>query len=111
MCDYKILSHNQTGYIILCNTCGHYQLAFGTMAVTLEPKYFKSFCKQANHLKTNFDCNGFEKQKRISLNIFSPYITMILSYSELLQLNELLDEAEFDCEIEKVLQDLNVMQK
>lgn len=109
MCDYKILAHSQDGYVILCNSCGHYQLAYGTTAVTFEQEDFLNFCGEAAKLKTGTDCNGFEKQKRISLNIHSKCSMMILSYSELITLNDLLNEALFTCEMETMLEELKLI--
>jgi len=111
MCDYKVLAHNENGYIILCSSCCHYQLAFGTTAVTIEPGNFKEFCTQVTTVKNNTDNNGFEKQKRISLNIFSRFSMMVLTHSELLCLSELLDEALFNEQMELMLQDLNLIKE
>jgi hypothetical protein len=111
MCDYKVLAHNENGYIILCNSCNHYQIAFGTTAVTIEPENFKDFFKQITAIKNNTDCNGFEKQKRISLNIFSRFAMMVLTYSELIRLFELLDEAVFNKQMETIIQDLNLIRE
>ena len=111
MCDYKVLSHNENGYIILCNSCSHYQLAFGTTAVTIEPDNFKVFFEQVKAVKKDTDGNGFEKQKRISLNIFSRFSMMVLTYDELICLYELLDEAIFNEQVETIMQDLNLIQE
>ncbi len=111
MCDYKVLSHNENGYIILCDSCSHYQLTFGTKAITIEPENFKDFFEQVTAIKNNTDCNGFEKQKRISLNIFSKFILMVLTYSELICLYELLDEALFNEQMETIMQDLNLIRE
>lgn len=111
MCDYKVLAHNENGYIILCSNCIHYQLAFGTMAVTLEPENFEGFFEQITAIKNNTDYNGFEKQKRISVNIFSRFAMMVLTYEELTSLYELLDEAVFNEQLETIIQDLNLIRE
>ncbi|MBL7919949.1 MAG: hypothetical protein JNJ40_06520 [Bacteroidia bacterium] len=109
MCDYKVLVHNENGYIILCNSCNHYQISFGTTAVTIKPENFKVFLEQVTAIKDNTDCNGFEKQKRISLNIFSRFAMMVLTYSELICLFELLDEAVFNEQMQTIMLDLNLI--
>src|SRR3954466_11156532 len=108
MCDYKILAHSSDGYILLCNSCGHYQLAFGTTAVRFEPGQFTRFCIEVSILSDTSKQDGFEKQKRIPLNINCTYSTMILSYSELIKLNELLHEAVFTDEMEVMLDQLKM---
>jgi hypothetical protein len=108
MCDYKILAHNEDGYIILCNSCSHYQVAFGTTIVTLAPNNFKSFFKQVNKYKGQTNLTGYEKQKRISLDIFTVNSMMVLSYAEVLKLSGLLSESIFNEEFEDLFRDLNV---
>lgn len=108
MCNYKILAHNDDGYVILCNNCGHYHLAFGTTAVTFGQKNFRLFRDQVEALRTGTAADGFEKQKRISLDIFAANSLMVLSYHEVLKLSSLLDETGFSEEIENLLNDLNL---
>lgn len=108
MCDYKILAHNEDGYIILCNNCNHYQLAFGTTAVTFDPANFKRFRRQLENFKPTDELKGFEKQKRISLDIFTSNSMMVLSYSEFLKLSGLINESAFNQEFEDLFRDLNV---
>lgn len=108
MCDYKVLAHNSDGYIILCNSCGHYQLAFGTTAVTFEPEQFNKFCLEVNVLTDSSACDGFEKQKRIPLNICCNHSMMILSYSELKKLYELSNQALFTDQMDLMLEELKM---
>lgn len=111
MCNYKILAHNENGYVILCYSCRHYQLAFGTTAVTFDPADFKLFLEQVDQLVQEVDCNGFEKQKRIPLEIACKCAMMILNYTELLKLHQLLDEAAFDEVIGNLLEHLNLVRE
>lgn len=63
MCSYKTLSHSNDGYIILCNECGHLQLAFGTSAVKFDTETYSSFSTQVETLVDVYDCKGFYNQK------------------------------------------------
>lgn len=103
MCNYKILAHNDEGYIILCKGCNNYQLAFGTTAVTFKNDDFCDFCLQAMALNDTHCCNGFEKDKRIHVDIYNKTALMILNFRELKKLNELISEAIFTGELEKLL--------
>jgi len=109
MCNYKILAHSEDGYVILCHSCGHYQLAYGTTAVTFEPANFTRFCKKVSDVKSNTPCTGFEKQKNISLHIYSDCSMLVLNYKELLQLHSLLSEALFGAEMEILFEELKVI--
>jgi hypothetical protein len=111
MCNYKILAHNEDGYVILCHSCRHYQLAFGTMAVTFDPGEFKLFLEQVDHLRSEVNCNGFKKQKRIPVEIPCKCTRMILNYTELIKLHNLLDEATFEEEVELLLENLNLVRE
>ena len=111
MCNYKILAHNEDGYVILCHSCRHYQLAFGTTAVTFNPADFKIFLEQVDQLRQDVNCNGFEKQKRIPVEISCKCAMMILNYTELLRLHTLLSEAAFDEEMEALLENLNMVRE
>lgn len=108
MCDYKILAHNEDGYIILCNSCNHYQLAFGTTAVTFDPSNFKRFRHQLEKMQPGDELKGFEKQKRISLDIFTSNSMMVLNQNEFLKLSALVNESAFNEEFEDLFRDLNV---
>ncbi len=111
MCNYDILAHNEDGYLILCQSCRHYQLAFGTMTVTFEPFHFEQFCRQLNGIKNALDCDGFEKQKRYSLDIFCNNARMVLNYIELLKLNSLIGEATFNEEVDQLLEDIKLVRE
>lgn len=103
MCNYRILAHNDEGYIILCKGCSNYQLAFGTTAVTFENDDFCNFCLQTMALSDTYYCNGSEKDKRIQVDIANKRALMILNYRELKKLQELISEAVFTGELEKLL--------
>lgn len=111
MCNYKILSHNEDGYIILCHSCKHYQMAFGTTAVTFEPQDFKRFCRQVHGLNNTMHSNGFDWQKRIPVKIFCKCVMMVLSYAELLRLHNLLEQASFSDEMDTLFENLNLIRE
>ncbi len=109
MCSYNILSRSQNGYVILCNQCNHYQVAFGTMAATFEPDAFKYFCDYVICMKDSVCCNGFENEKRIKVDVFSTSTMLILNYKELRQLYDIVCEAKFNLETDELLSELNLI--
>lgn len=108
MCNYKILAHSKSGYIILCNGCCNYQLAFGTTAVTFETEGFKNFCHQIICLCKTSTSNGFDKEKQFHINLFSKTSLMVLSYKELERLNILVGEAMYSEKIDSILNENNI---
>ncbi|MBX3163842.1 MAG: hypothetical protein KF900_05135 [Bacteroidetes bacterium] len=111
MCDYRILAHNAHGYVIMCNSCRSYQLAFGTTAATFEPAEYKRFCKEVEETLNEDFNDGFEAHKRISLDLFCRCVVMVLSKTELVTLGSLLQEAAINNEMENLFEDLNILRE
>lgn len=111
MCNYKTLAHNENGYIILCNSCKHYQVAFGTTAVNFPPSDFAIFKSQ---LKYNMACEKHKAspgQKCISLDLFCRCAVMVLTYQELTKLNDLVGLASFNENMETIFEDINLLRE
>lgn len=108
MCDYKLLAHNEDGYVILCNSCLHYQLAFGTMLVTFSTGNYRQFFRQVNKQLDASELSGFEKQKRFIIDVFAVNTMMTLSYLELVKLAALVNESSFNAEFETLFTELKV---
>ena len=108
MCDYKLLAHNEDGYVILCNSCQHCQLAFGIMLVTFSPGNYKQFFRQVNRQLDAGKLPGFEKQKRFIIDVFAVSTMMTLSYLELVKLAALVNESSFNAEFEALFTELKV---
>jgi len=109
MCVYNILAKSTNGYVILCNQCNHYQMAFGTTAVTFKVNAFKDFCEYVICLNDSITSNGFDMDKRIKVDLLSDTAMMILNYKELKQLFEIICEAKFNLEVEDTLHELNLI--
>lgn len=111
MCNYKVLVHGTDGYVILCHSCRHYQLAFGITVVSFEQVEFWRFCKQVSALTQTTGCDGFENHKRIPLDIFCKCAIIVLNSHELVRLHDLLNEACFHAEMENLFTDLNLVRE
>jgi len=109
MCRHNILAHNEQGYVVSCNGCGRYQLAFGTSLTTLDPADYDRFCNQvAGLVKCNRIKRGAENSKKIYLGIYCNQAMMVLSAKELKALNALLDEAEFTRQVGFLLKESHI---
>lgn len=109
MCRHNILAHNEQGYVVSCNGCGRYQLAFGTSLTTLEPADYDRFCEQAAGLaKSNRAGKEAENSKKICLDLYCHQAMMVLSAKELKLLNALLDEAEFSRQVGFLLEESHI---
>lgn len=109
MCRHNILAHTDHGYVVCCNGCGRYQLAFGTSLTTLAPEDYDRFCEQIAHLaKCQGACRDTENAKRIYVDLYSSHAMMVLNKKELKALGALLDEAEFTRQIGFLLQESHI---
>src|ERR1700743_1680719 len=94
MCSYDLLSHSAAGYVIRCKGCTNYQLAFGTMVLSLPVAAFRHLHIQVSELRIITVPNGFPEQKRIRVHLPScESVLMMLNYEELSDLHALLEEA------------------
>lgn len=108
MCNYKILAHSEHGYIILCSNCKHYQLAFGTTAVTFKPSDYALFKKQLNQVSRRAVPADYEQQKSYSLDLLCRCTAMVLTGKEIQNLKELVQEAGFNEDLSTLFEDLNL---
>ncbi|MBE7441744.1 MAG: hypothetical protein KF732_06545 [Flavobacteriales bacterium] len=93
MCNYKILTENNNGFIVQCLACEHIQLGFGTSLINFsEEDYFDFHLQVRDFLKRKIKISN-RKEKCIYLNTYSENSKMVLSYNELMMLTELLTEA------------------
>lgn len=103
MCSHKILAHNETGYIAICTNCEHYQIAFGTTVMSLPEQQYKEFAEHLYMNCTNKACLDFPAQKSVVLPVFCAHLQMILSFNELLRLEELMRQASVMTEVNKII--------
>ncbi|PBQ30249.1 hypothetical protein CNR22_00230 [Sphingobacteriaceae bacterium] len=111
MCNYKTLAHNENGYIILCNSCNHYRLAFGTTAVSFPPSDFSIFKSQLTYHFNQEKYKTSPAQKCISLDLFCRCTIMVLTYEEFLKLNDLVALASFNEKMETIFEDINLLRE
>ena len=91
--EQETLAHNKNGYIAICHHCGNYQLSFGTTGMCLMFEEFMVFSKRIFEEYRYIEFREIPNMKSIQIPTFSQDIQVILTYNELLQLRELLEEA------------------
>lgn len=108
MCSYKVLTHNESGYVIKYNNCSAYQVAFGTTIASFTANKFTQFYNHVSELKLITVPNGFPQQKRIHVEIGRSKTYMILNLVELNHLHELLEQSIVTEEISQLLETNNL---
>lgn len=92
-CQYTTLHHSDYGYVVQCLHCGGYQLAFGNIMLNLLAQEFKALLDYVwlQHSATA-KCDE-RHSKSIHIPTDSRKTSIVLSVEELLQLNDLLQQA------------------
>lgn len=105
MCEHKVLSHNQNGYIIRCIECGHFQIGFGTTVISFTPDQFVRFKKSAElqYILLKKD-KSIPLRKDIDLPTFCENVKIMLNHVELIKLWNLIEEASVMLQLEKLLE-------
>lgn len=93
-CQFDIMAHNENGYVVYCNECSHYQLAFGTMVMTVSAEQFQKFHGQLVLAKEESANDPFPHQKTIRMPVGATHIRMALSPGEAEQLLILFEETQ-----------------
>lgn len=107
MCSYKVLFHRSTGYVVKCNSCSHYQVAFGTMVFTISTANMTEMFAQVTKLSSRKDsCSGHHERFQVKLPCDS--VIMALTPEELKQYHDMLEEAFATEALRKLLSDNNI---
>ncbi len=96
MCEFQSLYYGSDGYVVKCNICGHYQLGFASIMLTLQRNDFISLSEIVAHKMT--EDNYCENENSKSVVLATPYygIKILLTRQELKQLNSMLEEADVE---------------
>jgi ribosomal protein S27E len=94
MCEFEQLYFDNDGYVVRCKDCGHYQVAYASMALTFSVNDFKVFCSKVKRKSLEMDCSLAEHSKSIVITTPCKNITMLLTRKEAMRFAAILDEAE-----------------
>jgi len=103
MCRFKNWYQDESGYIIQCEDCRHFQVSFGTSMLTLDEMQYSEFlkivtAKKMDHVQMhNPDC------KCIILPTPSHNIHLILTENELLHLHEMVQAADIEIKTQQLI--------
>ncbi len=101
-CDYKILHHNEHGYVVRCERCQKIKLAFGTCALTMGRSKFSEFVDTVQKYIDVTPEYGFPHQKRIQIPTTCSEIQLVYTTTEVKNLYDLVEEAYLSLEIEQL---------
>jgi hypothetical protein len=94
MCEFESLYFNDDGYVVRCKKCGYYQLAFGTIMLTLTKKDFETMRNVVQQKCNEGDFSLCEHSKCVCIPTPSTGMYMLLTKNEAKRFNEILEEAD-----------------
>lgn len=93
-CTYVTLHSGANGYIVKCESCEKYQLAFLSSLLTLDEEEYKKICQQTKEQITQTSVGSNTNCKSILLQTGCDDVKIILSPLELRDLHEMLEDAD-----------------
>lgn len=94
MCGFHYLYNGEDGYVVRCRECGHYQLAFASVMLTLTEDEFRLFGKLVKYKYDSTHETLTESSKSIVLPTPAPGISVLLTKNEAARLCAILEEAD-----------------
>lgn len=103
MCNYKVLHHNEHGYVVRCGSCGFVQVAFGTACIALTVAQFHRYKRSVESYYEMYRNEVCHNAKCVHMPTPAKSLTLVYTVKELKQLSELLEQADACLEVEKLM--------
>jgi hypothetical protein len=94
MCTFQSLYFSNDGYVVKCKQCGHYQVAFMCMMITLTEHDFCSFHKIVKQKSEDADYAVADNTKCIIIQTPANGVCFLLTKAEVKKFAEILEEAD-----------------
>lgn len=94
MCEFQSLYYNDDGYVVRCKDCGYYQLAFGTMMLSLSGMDYETLCKVVKKKHGEIDFAASEHTRNVVVATPSQGLYMLLTREESNRLHDILEAAD-----------------
>ncbi|NCU02630.1 MAG: hypothetical protein GXC73_01480 [Chitinophagaceae bacterium] len=102
-CHFQTLYCGEDGYVVYCNQCGQYQLAYLCVMLTLEEKDFHSFRRTIQQQYKHSLQLSNEHCKCVVVQTAAAGTHFLFSGREIKRFNELLDEADTEQQAQSML--------
>jgi hypothetical protein len=102
-CHYQSLYTGKDGYVVRCKECGHYQVAYLCVMLTIEKEEFRSFRrKMEQHYKESLSL-ATDYHKCVIVETAAAGTRFLFSRAEIKRLTEILDEADTEEQAQNML--------
>ncbi len=104
MCNYQHLFHDdKTGYVIRCEACGHFQVCFGNVLITLGEAAFRDFCFWISRWREEQSYAEDMYVKSVVIPTPCDGMKLLLSKRELHELDLMLEAADTEWRSQEML--------
>lgn len=104
MCIYKVLIHDQKGYVVKCGSCDKFTLAYGNISFSMKEIDFVNLWSVLES-KVEFHENDTDvKCRKIYLEIPGSHVNMVFSIDELKGFHHMVAESYMTHEINKLIE-------
>jgi hypothetical protein len=94
MCEFQSLYFGDDGYVVKCNDCNHYQLAFASTMLTLDKEEFSDMCHVVKQKLQDTDLHFPTEAKCFVIPTAAKGAFLLLTRKEAARLYEILEEAD-----------------
>lgn len=93
-CEFQSLYFGDEGYVVRCKQCGHYQVAFMSIILTLTENDFIAFCSIVKSKSVEMDEVMPEHCKCVVIRTPAEGICFLLTRNEASRFSVMLEEAD-----------------
>ena len=102
-CEFQSLYFGDDGYVVRCKQCGHYQLAYMCICITLNETDYRAFCKIVNRKYEEAAYHFAEHSKCITIQTPAEGICFLLTRAEAKRFTEILEEADTEAKAQSLI--------
>ena len=103
MCEFQSLYFGDDGYVVRCEKCNHYQVAFGSTMLNLPPHDFETLLKIMQHkCRAEVDTMAAHS-KSVIVPTPSPGVSLLFTKSEAMRFYEILEEADNEVKAQSLI--------
>lgn len=103
MCDYNVLVKNNKGYVVKCEKCGSFCVAFGNIVMQLNDEDFEDIRNLIDRYCERYQNRKNHQCRDIWIHSKMENLRFVFSYKELTEFQNLLHTAQLLLEVERLV--------
>jgi len=102
-CKFQSLYYGDDGYVVHCKQCGHYQLAYMCICITVNEQDYHAFCSIVNRSYEEAKYIVAEHSKCVTIQTPAEGIFFLLTTAEAKRFTEILEEADTEAKAQTLM--------